>query len=252
MENKPQKRFGQNFLTNNLIAQIIVSSLGLDKNDPILEIGPGRGALTQYLVNEYDNLTVCEIDKNLIENLNENYPTVKVLNKNILKADLTSYKGIIGNLPYNITTELFVKIQKNATSAVKMVFMIQKEAYERIIVAQKREEVTPTSIIFHTFYKQKFLLNVSRNNFDPKPNVDSVVFSLERNKFQPGFDISSYYYFLLILFSMRRKNILNNLIKKYDKEKVTEVLNELNISPNARSETLLLDQFYALYLAFNR
>lgn len=247
---KAKKRLGQNFLTNENICKLIPSFLSCDENSKVLEIGPGHGAITKYLYEKFPNLTACELDNELIEELSKNFPNLNIVNKNVMKLDLSGYDAIIGNIPYNITTELFVKLEKDATNAKEMIFMIQKEAFERIIVAKKQEEVTPTSIIFHTFYDHKLLMNVSRENFNPKPNVDSVVFKLTRNDYLPGFSIRDYYYFLIILFSMRRKNILNNLLTKYKKEVILENLEKLGISTNTRSESLKLEDFYNLYTLF--
>jgi 16S rRNA (adenine1518-N6/adenine1519-N6)-dimethyltransferase len=250
MEHKALKRFGQNFLKNENICKSIASFLNVDKNSNVLEIGPGQGALTKYLEPVYANFTVVEIDNDLASSIHARWPNLKIINSNIMKTDLSLYDGIIGNIPYNITTELLVKIVKDASRCKEIVFMIQKEAFERIVVASKREEVTPLSIILRIFYDYHLMLNVSKDNFEPKPNVDSIVFTLRRKDVYSEVDVKKLYYFLLILFSSRRKNIQNNLLAKYSKENVNKVLTELNIDKNTRSETLSDNEFISLYLKF--
>lgn len=250
--NRAKKSLGQNFLKNENICLSIASYLKLEKNVPVLEIGPGRGALTKYLVKDFEDLTVVELDTNLSNYLTEMFPSINVINQNIMKTDVSKYEGIIGNIPYNITTEILVLLVKKATNCREFVFMIQKEAYERIVVAKKKSERTPLSIILSTFYASKFLMSVTREQFEPKPNVDSVVFKLDRNNINQEIILDHYYRFLLILFSSRRKNIMNNLIRKFEKEKIQCILNEQNIDKNERSEDLSNEQLISLYLSFNK
>src|SRR5574344_2530045 len=121
--NRAKKSLGQNFLKNENICLSIASYLKLEKNVPVLEIGPGRGALTKYLVKDFEDLTVVELDTNLSNYLTEMFPSINVINQNIMKTDVSKYEGIIGNIPYNITTEILVLLVKKATNCREFVFM---------------------------------------------------------------------------------------------------------------------------------
>ena len=250
MGQKALKRFGQNFLVNDNVIKGIIDSFKVPKENAILEIGPGEGALTKYLINGYPNYAGIEIDKRLFDTLVEKFPGKIFLNENVLKNKLDSYDAIIGNIPYNITSELLVKIVKDAQKAKFILLMVQKEAYERIVIAEKREEVTPLSLMLRIFYNYKHIMDVSKESFLPKPHVDSTVFLLER-KMYINIDARQFYYFLLILFSSRRKNILNNLLFKYPKEKIMEVLSKNMIDKSRRSETLSNEELVNLYLDLN-
>ncbi|MEG0034109.1 MAG: 16S rRNA (adenine(1518)-N(6)/adenine(1519)-N(6))-dimethyltransferase RsmA [Bacilli bacterium] len=246
MEHKAQKQYGQNFLVNEDICRIISSYLSNEVNN-VLEVGPGLGALTKYLAKKYTTLTGVEIDRNLYAKLVIEYPNVKFINDNIKKIDISSYDLIVGNIPYNITTELILKCIKEGTTAQEIVFMVQEEAYKRIVIAKDKTEHTPLSTLINMYFNQSLLLRVNRSEFNPRPHVDSVVFKLEKKKEDLKYSPAEIYSFLLILYSSRRKNILNNLIKKFNKDKLKEILLKLNVPENLRAEDLTNLQIVSLY-----
>lgn len=247
-ENRYLKKYGQNFLNNDYIANVIVDSVSFH-NQKILEIGPGDGVLTSRLITKDCDLTCVEIDKFYFEKLQKRYPELKIVNLNALKINFDEFDTIIGNIPYNITSSLFVKIATTSNTTSEIVFMTQKEAYERIIECKSKSERGAVSVLLATKYDYKKIIDVSKNNFVPKPNVDSTVFKLIQKTTTLIDNYRNYYEFLLVIFNSKRKTILNNLIKKYNKEDILSCLSDLNLNFNLRPEDLSTDQMVQLYLS---
>lgn len=246
MEHKAQKQYGQNFLINEGVCKTIVMYLPKDAKN-VLEIGPGKGALTKYLLKKYEAISAVEIDRDLAANLANEFPQIKLSIENVKKHDISNYDLIVGNIPYNITTELLLKCLREGTTLKTVVFMVQAEAFQRIIVAKEKSERTPISTIINMYFNRVLLLNVPRSDFNPMPHVDSVVFQLSKKENCTSIPVKDIYAFLLILYSSRRKNIVNNLIKKYNKDKVKEAIEKLSISGNLRAEDLTDLQIVSLY-----
>lgn len=246
MENRYLKKFGQNFLINENIADKIVNQIK-NTNIKVLEIGPGDGVLTKRLQNLNISLSVCEIDEFYISKLKETYPNLNIIEKNILKIDINDFDYIIGNIPYNITSEILLKLVTTTKQNVKITLMIQKEAFQRIIESKSTSEITSLSTLIKTRYKYHKVVEVSRKNFNPMPNVDSTVFNLEENKLYEIKNYRDYYEFLLILFNSKRKTIYNNLVKKYNKDILLSTINNLNLKQNYRIEELKLEDIINLY-----
>ena len=246
-ENRYLKKYGQNFLNNDYIAETIVNSISFI-NQKTLEIGPGDGALTSRLINKNCGLTCVEIDKFYFDKLTVNYPDLKIINQNALKVNFDEYETIIGNIPYNITSSLFVKIATISNNTKEIVFMTQKEAYERIIECKEKSERGAVSILMATKYDFKRIINVSKEHFTPKPKVDSTVFKLILKNEPRISNYRDYYEFLLLIFNSKRKTILNNLVKKYKKEDVINAVEGLKLNTSLRPEDLNVDQMVELYL----
>jgi 16S rRNA (adenine1518-N6/adenine1519-N6)-dimethyltransferase len=249
-ENRYLKKYGQNFLNNEYISNVIVDSISFN-NQKVLEIGPGDGALTSLLIKKDCDLTCVEIDKFYFDKLQKNYPDLKIINQNALKINFNEYDTIIGNIPYNITSSLFVKIATISEKTKEIVFMTQKEAYERIIECKDKSERCAVSTLMATKYTFKRIINVSKDNFVPKPKVDSTVFKLTQNEDSKITNYRDYYEFLLVIFNSKRKTILNNLIKKYNKDDVIKSVEELGLNITLRPEDLTPDQMVNLYLKLN-
>lgn len=251
------KKFGQNFLIDDNILNIIGKSLGENEQN-VIEIGPGLGSLTRYLVKYYDNILLYEIDSKMVEVIN--HTIIDKTNKHIqinkgdfLKAnldnDLKSFFGdgdiyVVANLPYYITTPILLKILEEAPQIKKIVIMIQKEVAERFLGKPNTKDYNSLSVLIQTYMNTKKICDVSRNSFYPAPNVDSTVIKLERKE-QLDYVINDEETFKKVnrlLFKQRRKTILNNLKEDYSKEHIEEVLNKVNISPLARSESLSVKQ----------
>lgn len=183
---KPKKNLGQHFLTDQNIARKIVDSLGPGIPD-ILEIGPGMGVLTQYLLNRPDiKLHVIEIDKESVAYLQKNFPQLtQVWCEDFLKAGIAekfeSNFRIIGNFPYNISSQIFFKVLAMRNRVPEVVGMVQKEVAERIASKHGNKTYGILSVLLQAFYEIEYLFTVSEHVFLPPPKVKSAVIRLVRN-----------------------------------------------------------------------
>ncbi len=258
MPSIPKKRFGQHFLIDKNIIRKIVKEFSPKENDLIVEIGPGKGALTAELLEYSKNLLVVEIDKNLAKELQNKFPNITVINKDILECDFSSefYNEkfrIIGNLPYYITSQIIFKTFESYIKVTDALFMIQKEVAERIVASPKSKDYGILSVLSQFYSTPKILFHVSRNVFYPKPEVDSSIIYFEmKNKL----DLTENEEKILIkivktAFNQRRKtlrNSLKNLFDIYDKA-ISEKFFSLQFNFSKRAEELSLDDF--IYLAKN-
>ena len=243
----PDKDYGQNFLLEPNIASEIVEALDIQKGDNVLEIGPGLGSLTHFLAQK-GPLTVCDIDERMISFLKVVYPeNVEFILNDIRKVDVRGYNKIIGNLPYNITTELVVFLLLNARSFKRMVLMCQQEAFNRFFDVSGKE-YGPVSILIHLLGKSKKLLTLKPGSFYPAPKCNSLLFSLD---YEPVCDYDtavSVYKMAKSLFLNRRKTIYNNLSNYLqNKEKAKAILNKLGILENKRPEDISPDLFFEIF-----
>ena len=249
---RPDKDYGQNFLIEPTIASKIVDALDVCENDKILEIGPGLGSLTNYL-SEKGKLTVCDIDSRMIDFLKPVYgDNVSYILDDIRKVDVSNYDKIIGNLPYNITTELVTFLLINATNIKKMVLMCQSEAFNRFYDLSG-ENYGPVSVLLHLLGESKKLLTVKAGSFYPAPKCSSVVFAFEYSPKADHETAINVYKMCKSLFLNRRKTISNNL-KNYlnNNERVEEVLSSLGIDKNTRPEAIMPSQYLMMYGLINK
>ena len=205
---KPKKKWGQNFLTDPNVSKKILKVLDNKPTDRILEIGPGQGALTS-LINA-KKIIAIEIDKNLCEVLSEkNINNLEIINDNFLKTDLDNinFDKIIGNLPYNISSQIIFKILNN-NNWNKAVFMVQKELADRIISKEGSKKYGRISVMIQAMSDVKKEFNVSRNCFFPKPDVTSTIISLTNTK-RLNFDYNKLELIVKKCFSQRRKKVKN-------------------------------------------
>ena len=244
---KPDKDYGQNFLLEPSIASNICNQLDLKDSDRVLEIGPGLGSLTHFLVGKC-NLTVCDIDSRMIDFLKIFYKDdIEYILNDIRKVDVSKYDKIIGNLPYNITTELVIFLLMNATSVNKMTLMCQLEAYNRFNDLSG-ENYGPASILLHLLGNTEKVLVVKPGSFYPAPKCNSVVFNITINPVVSLEIAKSVYKFSKALFLNRRKTIYNNL-KNYigSGEKALEILNKLGLDQNLRPENIKPEIYLKMY-----
>ena len=178
-----KKHFGQHFLNEPSIAKNIVNQLEF-KNKNLLEIGPGMGILTQFLYNKNINLKVIEIDKEAIFYLRLNYPKLNIIDGDFLELDLEEVTrdklSLIGNFPYNISSQILFKIFENRDKITEVVGMFQKEVAERIVSVQGRKKGI-LSIFLQAFFKIDYCFSVNEDVFTPPPKVKSGVLKLIRN-----------------------------------------------------------------------
>ena len=241
---KPSKDFGQNFLIEPTICQKIADVLVTTEEDNICEIGPGLGSLTNFIDLKNGKLTCIDIDPKMIQILNELYKDsdITFINNDIRKVNLGNFTKIIGNLPYNITTELIVHLLTNAKECKQYVFMIQAEAINRFIDI-KGKEYGPASVLVHMLGNIKRQFTVKAGSFYPAPKCNSVVFEINVENRHSREEAIEVYQLAKKLFLNRRKTILNNLSNIVGKEKASGVLKTLNISETTRPEEIDPEQF---------
>lgn len=252
MDFKFKKKYGQNFITDNNIISSIISKSDIDSETLVIEIGPGSGALTKELGKLAKNVIAYEIDtevKDLLENsITSNTEVIygDFLKRDVL-SDLKKYSYeklyVVANLPYYITTPIIVKIIEDKINVDKMVLMVQKEVGDRFRANPGTKEYNSLSIFLNYYFDVKKIMDVSRNVFIPKPNVDSIVviFTRKENKF----DIKNEDLFFKLVrdsFRQKRKTLKNNL-RDYDLEKIENVLNKYDLDLSVRAEALPINVF---------
>lgn len=214
---KAKKHLGQHFLTDLNIAQKIVKALPED-NLAILEIGPGTGVLTQYLI-EKDNFTAFDIDVESIEFLKQKYPehAHKIHFQDFLEADLAPFasKGnfkVVGNFPYNISTQIMFRVLEYRNDIASLVGMFQKEVAQRIAEKPGSKTYGILSVLLQAFYKIEYLFTVSEHVFNPPPKVKSAVIRLTRNTTTNlNCDEELFFKVVKASFNQRRKTIRNSI-----------------------------------------
>ena len=214
---KAKKYLGQHFLKDMGVARQIAESLTLDGPTAVLEIGPGMGVLTQFLLqNPLIDLTAVELDSESVVYLHEHYPDLKVIEADFLKMDLKSVFSdkfcIIGNFPYNISSQIFFKMLDNKDSIPCLAGMIQKEVAERIAAPAGSKTYGILSVLMQAYYKIEYLFTVSAHVFDPPPKVQSAVIRFTRNEVSQ-IDCNEQLFKTVVktAFNQRRKTLRNSL-----------------------------------------
>lgn len=250
---KPDKDYGQNFLVEPDICKRIVDALNIDEVDDVIEVGPGLGSLTHYLSLEKAYISSVDIDRRMIDFLNIVYKdsNVKIIENDIRKVDVSKYTKVIGNLPYNITTETIQYFLLNADSAKRMVFMIQSETFAHFNDVTGKE-YGPTSVLIHLLGNIERLFTVKAGSFYPAPKCNSVVFVIDVDARINRIAAINAFKVAKQLFINRRKTIMNNLVNYLkDKELCNKLCSDLNINPLARPEQLSPEIYLSIseYLA---
>ncbi|MBQ7104692.1 MAG: ribosomal RNA small subunit methyltransferase A [Bacilli bacterium] len=248
-----KKKFGQNFLNDENILNKIIKESEIPDDTLVIEIGPGAGALTNKLKEVAKNVLAYEIDLDLQNILIDKFKDTNVtfiwedfLNRNI-KEDIKEYKYshifVVANIPYYITTPIVEKIINSGVDVEKVVIMVQKEVGDRFSAKPGNKDYGSISVFLNYYYNIKELFIVSKNCFTPRPNVDSVILSLEKRTDRPQVQDEKVLFKLIKdSFRFKRKNLRNNL-KEYDLVKVEEILKKYNKDLTARAETLDLEIF---------
>lgn len=248
---KHKKSLGQNFLKDEKVLKDIAHAIETKENDLIIEIGPGQGALTKYLVEKPGHVICYEIDDRVYPYLKK-YESDKcrIIMQDFMQVDFFkdikdySYDNLyfIANLPYYITTPIIEKIL-NLKKAKAMVFMVQKEVANRLAAKPKSKEYGSLTVYLNYYYDIIKLFEVGRALFEPAPNVDSAVVLFQKhNKKYTVKNEEQLFKLIKDSFKMKRKNIRNNL-RNYDLETIEKVLIKHNLDLNARAEELSLDIF---------
>ena len=249
-----KKMFGQNFIIDENIISNIISKSGIDKDTLVIEIGPGAGSLT-YKLSEYAKNVLCyEIDTTLKDLLNDNLKdltNVEIKFEDFLKSNPNedikkySYKKlyVVANLPYYITTPIIMKFIEDSVPVDKLVVMVQKEVGDRFKAVPNTKEYNSLSVYLNYYFDVKKILDVSRNVFIPKPNVDSIVIEFTRRENLIKLNNQSLFFRLVRdSFKQKRKNLRNNL-KGYDLEQIEPILQKHNLDLTARAEQLPIEIF---------
>jgi 16S rRNA (adenine1518-N6/adenine1519-N6)-dimethyltransferase len=219
MDVKPKKNLGQHFLTDKNIAQKIVDSMRLDGINSILEIGPGKGILTGFILKEHKHhFYVVDIDKESIDYLKQtfHFNEENILHADFLKQDIlkqiTPPIAIIGNLPYNISSQIMFKLLENKDKVIEMVCMIQKEVAERFAAKPNSKTYGILSVLLQAFYDIEYLFSVNEKVFFPQPKVQSAVIRLHRKQ-NYTLTCPEDLFFKLVKagFGQRRKTLRNSL-----------------------------------------
>lgn len=264
-----KKSFGQNFLTDTNILQKIVDTAEIDDQVNVIEIGPGIGALTEFLAERAAEVMAFEIDHRLVPILEDtlrDFDNVTVVNEDILKVDLAqhiqNFKNpdlpikVVANLPYYITTPILMHLIESGIPFSEFVVMMQREVADRISAKPNTKAYGSLSIAVQYYMTAKVAFIVPRTVFVPAPNVDSAILKMVRRP-EPAVAVEDESFFFKVSkasFTHRRKTLWNNLTGYFGKteeikNKLTKALNQAGLSPSVRGEALSLAEFASLAYA---
>jgi len=243
---RPKKHLGQHFLTDQNIALKISEQL-TDTAELVLEVGPGTGILTTHLISRFPKkLKVVEIDSESAEYLREHYPTLegKLIEGDFLKLDLNNFDAkdiaIIGNFPYNISSQIFFKVLDHRDQVSEVVCMIQKEVAERISAPPGSKTYGILSVLLQAWFSIDYLFTVHEHVFNPPPKVKSAVIKLKRNEKQYlGCDEVLFKKVVKQSFNQRRKTLRNSLRSMLNPEIITD--ERFNLRPERLSVAEFVD-----------
>lgn len=251
---RARKRFGQNFLHDEAIIEAIVEAISPDPSQHLVEIGPGRGALTEPLLHRCGRLDVIELDRDLVpllkHKLQRYQDQLQIHEADALRFDYRSLQEgteplrVIGNLPYNITTPLLFHLLAQADCIDDMCFMLQREVVERICAQPGNKQYGRLSIMIQYQCHAEQLFIVPPEAFDPAPKVESAIIYLQPLAEPLGGEVDLQAMNLIVTqaFSQRRKTIANTLKKLISYED----LDQVGIAPTQRPETVTVEQFVQL------
>ena len=261
-----KKSFGQNFLTDTNILQKIVDTAEIDDQVNVIEIGPGIGALTEFLAERAAEVMAFEIDHRLVPILADtlrDFDNVTVVNEDILKVDLAqhiqNFKNpdlpikVVANLPYYITTPILMHLIESGIPFSEFVVMMQREVADRISAKPNTKAYGSLSIAVQYYMAAKVAFIVPRTVFVPAPNVDSAILKMVRRP-EPAVAVEDEKFFFKVSkasFIHRRKTLWNNLTGYFGKtdeikDKLTKALDQAGLSPSVRGEALGLEEFASL------
>lgn len=252
---KPKKFLGQNFLVDDNIAKKIVASLEIERNNTIIEIGPGRGVLTKYIQELTDNFYAVELDRSIFEDLKLKYgKSINLIHKDFLKIDFDSdirsddrsvkFK-VIGNIPYNITTEILFRLFESADRIDSAVLMMQKEVAKRLTAVPDTKDYGILAIQTQLHTVPKILFNVPPTAFFPKPNVFSSIVKLDFKRDLSGIkDRRLFKELVRESFGQRRKTMRNSLKKFFERNELES--ENVNFDLSRRPENVTIKEFEML------
>ena len=246
-----KKKFGQNFIIDKNIIESIIKKSEIDKDTLVIEIGPGAGSLTNKLGEVAKTVLAYEIDESVKPILEKNiHSNTKIIYDDFLKRNVLEdiknydYKRlyVVANLPYYITTPIIIKLIEDKLDIDKIVVMVQKEVGNRFKAKPNTKEYNSLSIFLNYYYNVEKILDVSKNVFIPKPNVDSIVVSFTKKERIPLKNEDIFFKLIRDSFKQKRKTLKNNL-KGYDLDKIEKILKKHNLDLQVRAESLPIEIF---------
>lgn len=258
-----KKKYGQNFLNDEFaILNRIMEVAHLSKEENVLEIGPGQGALTALLLEQAKSVTCIEIDKDLEKILQKKFSSrshFHLVMGDVLEVNFSEHlKGptkVVANIPYYITSPIINKIMEHRSWIEEAFLMVQKEVGERICALTGRERSVLTLAVQY-YGEAKYLFTIPREHFQPVPNVDSAFIQIRlyrENPYEKQVGEELFFHYIKAAFSNKRKNIINNFATLgYGKDFVKEVVNEVGISETERAENISIEDFIRLILCFEK
>lgn len=257
------KSLGQNFLIDDCVIEKIIESSNIEKEDLIIEIGPGLGVLTERLLKKSNNVVVIELDKKMIEILQNRFclnRNLEIINNDVLKVDLEKLiknkkeqtninkVKIVANLPYYISTPIIMKLLENRLEISEIIVMVQKEVAQRLGAETGKREAGAITYAVEYYAQATPIIDVPKESFIPSPKVESQVIKLEARQ-NPKIEVEDEKLLFNIIqksFMQRRKTLSNALINNKildSKEKVEKMFKTLEIPSNVRGENLTLEEF---------
>ena len=243
MAHTPRKRFGQNFLIDNQVINQIISTIAPKSDDNIIEIGPGKGALTLPLSEYLNHLNVIEIDHDLVSILSaQNNKKITIHTADALTFDFNLFSEkirIVGNLPYNISSPLLFHLLSCRENIIDMTFMLQKEVVERIVAPPGTKTYGRLSVVIQAFFDTELMFIVPKESFEPQPKIESAILYLKTKSTPLVQNLKPLEEIVKLAFSQRRKTLKNCL---------KSVLNQsqTRIDLSQRAEMLSLNDFVTL------
>lgn len=256
------KNYGQNFLTDEYIVNSIIDNSSITKEDLVIEIGPGLGTLTKYLIDAAGHTISVELDPKMIEVLEERfslYDNFSLLHNDILKVDLNTLientlkeknlkrAKVVANLPYYITTPIIMKLLEEKPKLDSITVMVQKEVAERLSAIPGKSNTGAITYTIWYYSEPEIILNVPKESFVPSPKVDSAVLKLNLLS-SPRVTLKNEEHFFKVIkagFMQKRKTLLNSLTNSNigSKDQLEKMLLDLNLDPKIRAEALTLENF---------
>lgn len=259
-----KKQLGQNFIFDTNLLKFIVDSAGVTCEDDVIEIGAGAGTLTNQLALKAKSVTSFEIDKSLMERLlklQSEHNNLKFVFEDFMQVDLTKYIvgdkkfKVVANIPYYITTPIIFKLLDFAKNIYTMMFMVQKEVAERFCAECNNKDYGITSVILQSIANVKYVRTIKRECFTPAPNVDSALIRLDLKL--DKYDIVDRKFFVDFVhkaFAMRRKTLVNNLLKSYNVERneIEQLLKDNDLNIMIRPENINIEKFVIISNNFQK
>lgn len=260
---KANKDLGQNFLINDDVIEKIIEKSQIEKNDLIIEIGPGLGVLTNLLLEKSDNVVAIELDKRMVEIISKRFilkNNLQIINEDVLKVDLNKLINerkkqtninkvkIVANLPYYISTPIIMKLLEEKLEIDEIIVMVQKEVAQRLVAKTGTKDVGAITYAVEYFSEAEKVIDVPKESFIPSPKVESAVIKLKIRKkaYVQVKDEKMLFNIIQKSFSQRRKTLVNALVNGKiveSKEKAEKIIKQLNINENIRGEKLTLEDF---------